>query len=45
MHRAIDITSEATVFAYRADGVLAALDRSPHSCRQRDIVSPGDFPF
>jgi hypothetical protein len=34
---------EATVFAYRANGVLAALDRSPHSCRQRDILSPGDF--
>src|SRR5580704_14217827 len=34
---------EATVFAYRANGVLAALDRSPHSCLQRDILSPGDF--
>jgi hypothetical protein len=29
---------EAAVFAYRANRVLAALDRCPHGCRQRDIL-------
>jgi hypothetical protein len=34
---------EATVFAYRPNRVLSALDRSPHGCRQRHIFAPGNF--
>src|SRR5450631_2507238 len=34
---------EPTVFAYRANRVLAALDRGPHRSRQRDVFAPGDL--